>query len=249
MKRLDPPEPSLHDVRASDAGSEQGALDVVRGRLGDETLERLMSAATARAYAARAEIYPGEQFHIGILVAGVARVFLQAWDGRQLTVRHQRPGTFLGKLPRTAGARVVPRVEALTPCVVLEVPADEFEETLSARHDLAVALHAEALAVLDATYSTLGLNVFGTIRDRLIHILLELAERDPSSTVPTVTTTQQQLADDIGSTREVVTRALSELGAQGLVATAKGRIDLLDPGGLARLVARWTDPGAWSVLA
>ena len=40
---------------------------------------------------------------------------------------------------------------------------------------------------------------------------------------------QQELADAIGSVREVVSRALRGLRAAGIVATSKDRVEILDP--------------------
>jgi PAS domain S-box-containing protein len=60
--------------------------------------------------------------------------------------------------------------------------------------------------------------------------------------------TQQRLADCVGTVREVVARTLREFRAEGLVATAGGRLEVLDAARLARVAAgRWTrgiDPHA-----
>jgi CRP/FNR family transcriptional regulator len=40
------------------------------------------------------------------------------------------------------------------------------------------------------------------------------------------------MAYDLGTSREVVTRILKELEQRGLVAVARGRIEVLDPAGL-----------------
>lgn len=50
-----------------------------------------------------------------------------------------------------------------------------------------------------------------------------------------VAATHQQIAVDIGASRETVSRALARMADQGLVRLARGRIDLLAPGRLAAL--------------
>ncbi len=51
-----------------------------------------------------------------------------------------------------------------------------------------------------------------------------------------VTRTHQALAQEIGSAREVVSRHLKRLADQGLIRLQRGRIELLDPAGLRRLI-------------
>jgi CRP/FNR family transcriptional regulator len=48
-----------------------------------------------------------------------------------------------------------------------------------------------------------------------------------------VRTTQQELADAVGSVREVVTRTLHRLRGEGLIETSRDEIVLLDPVGLS----------------
>ena len=49
--------------------------------------------------------------------------------------------------------------------------------------------------------------------------------------------THQQLADELGSVREFVSRLLKGFAAQGLVKLAREQIEILDPGGLRRLAS------------
>jgi CRP/FNR family transcriptional regulator len=45
---------------------------------------------------------------------------------------------------------------------------------------------------------------------------------------------QQDLANSVGSVREVVARVLAELRSQGLVRTSPGRVEILDPVRMSR---------------
>jgi CRP/FNR family transcriptional regulator len=47
--------------------------------------------------------------------------------------------------------------------------------------------------------------------------------------------THQQLADELGSVREFVSRLLKGFAAQGLVALGREQIEILDPAGLRSL--------------
>jgi CRP/FNR family cyclic AMP-dependent transcriptional regulator len=65
--------------------------------------------------------------------------------------------------------------------------------------------------------------------------LLDLAERKDNQLV--VQVNQQELADAIGSVREVVARALRQLQDDDLVARTPGALVLLDPAALHALAS------------
>ena len=70
---------------------------------------------------------------------------------------------------------------------------------------------------------------FGSVRQRVATHLLDLAsdrQRPGGRLVARVS--QQELADAAGSVREVVARALRDLRAAGMVATAADRVVILD---------------------
>jgi len=52
-----------------------------------------------------------------------------------------------------------------------------------------------------------------------------------------VRTTHQQLADELGSVREIVSRLLKAFAEQGLVSLAREQIEIVDPAGLRRIAA------------
>ena len=52
-----------------------------------------------------------------------------------------------------------------------------------------------------------------------------------------VRTTHQQLADELGSVREIVSRLLKGFADQGCVALGREQIEILDPGGLRQLAS------------
>ncbi|HSP00763.1 MAG TPA: helix-turn-helix domain-containing protein, partial [Thioalkalivibrio sp.] len=70
---------------------------------------------------------------------------------------------------------------------------------------------------------------FGRLNVRLAHRLLELARQD------TLHCTHQDLAVELGSAREVVSRALKDFERHGWVRLARGHIDLLDRSALEKL--------------
>lgn len=71
---------------------------------------------------------------------------------------------------------------------------------------------------------------FGRIDQRLAAVLLDKAGAGDA-----VLATHQDLAVELGTAREVVSRQLKDFERRGLVALARGRVSLADRGGLAAL--------------
>ncbi|AHM05743.1 transcriptional regulator, Crp/Fnr family [Roseibacterium elongatum DSM 19469] len=72
---------------------------------------------------------------------------------------------------------------------------------------------------------------FGRMDIRLAQKLLERAEGD------TVKATHQQLAAELGTAREVISRQLGEFQRRNWIAQARGAVEILDADGLANLAA------------
>jgi len=74
---------------------------------------------------------------------------------------------------------------------------------------------------------------FGRIDVRLAQRLLDLANKDGN-----VSATHQDIANELGSAREVISRQLGEFQRRGWIRGSRGVIELLDRAGLARLAAQ-----------
>jgi CRP/FNR family transcriptional regulator len=74
--------------------------------------------------------------------------------------------------------------------------------------------------------------VFGSVRQRVARHLLDLAATQQRDQALVARVSQQELADAVGSVREVVTRVLRGMREDGLVRTGPDGIHLLDAAGL-----------------
>ena len=78
-----------------------------------------------------------------------------------------------------------------------------------------------------------------TVETRVIRNLAALAELfDPDAEVATVPVTQDDLATMAGTTRPTANRMLKELETDGVIALARGRIEVLDRAALAKRARR-----------
>ena len=82
---------------------------------------------------------------------------------------------------------------------------------------------------LDETLQQMAINAFGSVKQRVASQLLELATtKNRSDAQLSAHLSQQELADAVGSVREVVARTLRDLRAAGIVATSTDEVVILD---------------------
>lgn len=116
---------------------------------------------------------------------------------------------------------------ALTDCTIFVLPRPVFEGLL-ARSDAfrryVFRLFAERIADLMQTVEAVA---FRRLDQRLAAVLLQRG--------PQLRVTHQQLADELGSVREIVSRIVGSFADQGLVKTGREQIAVLDEAGLRRV--------------
>jgi CRP-like cAMP-binding protein len=99
----------------------------------------------------------------------------------------------------------------------------------------AISTHL-AMRVRDA-YRLIAVRSLGNIRERVAYDLLDRAAQSQLVVGRLeVRATQADLADSIGSSREVMSRALRDLREEGIVETAPGVIRVVNPADLAAIV-------------
>jgi CRP/FNR family cyclic AMP-dependent transcriptional regulator len=196
--------------------------------------------------AARTLLFVGDDRapRAGLLLSGTARSFLIAADGRQLTVRYSRRGALLGKGSHLSGDHSNVSVEAMTTCAVLELNVERLLDLVNSQVAVARAVAGELTGRLEDVYGTLADVVFGSVRQRLVRHLLALANPPEDGAETIIPVTQQQLADGIGTSREVVARELAALRREGLVRTGPRAIEVRDFEGLASFLGSWRTSAA-----
>lgn len=212
--------------------------------LPDQVLDELLAGSTrVTIHAGSVTHLEGEPDpHLELVVSGVVRVYVTALDGRTMTVRYCRPGALLGVMSLfTTGFAMPAATQALVDAEVLRMPAAVARRL--GTHDVRVArafLAELSERALSFVYEIPG-GAFATVRQRVARHLLDLASAriggqpssgDPSGRALVVQVSQQELANAVGTVREVVVRVLRELRQDGVVRTERDRIVLLEPGRL-----------------
>lgn len=195
-----------------------------------DTVERLAAGGTQLDVLTGVTVYTeADAERFGVIVRGLLRVYMHTGDGRQVTVRYVRRGGLLG-VPALVGGPAPVFVQALTDSAVYFMDVARVKRV--AQEDAAVAwlLAEESVHRLYDVLEELAGNTFATVRQRVVRHLLDLAASRPASNGRLAAlVNQQELANSVGSVREVVARVLHELRAASLVRTSPGRVEILDP--------------------
>ncbi len=217
---------------ASDAAVRVALATSPLDGLPNETLTGLFAGARLLPLPAagfvRQEAQPGS--HLELVVTGLVRGFLRGADGRTLTIRYARPGAILGTvslfdaryaMPGSTQALVSSSLVRFRPAVVLE----------ALDHDprLARALLEDLSARVQEYIAQIHQRAFASVRQRVARHLLDLASEFQRGPDLVALVTQQDLADAVGSVREVIVRVLGDLRGEGIVATQRRGIVILAP--------------------
>ena len=167
-----------------------------------------------------------------LLLEGSIKVIKLAANGRELMLYRVMPGgsciisssCLLGHSDYNA------RGIAETPLTLLALPVSTFT-TLMVEHapfrDFVFHLFADRIGELMQLVEEVA---FARLDQRLAKLLLARHES-------TLNVTHQQLADELGSVREIVSRLLKGFAAQGLVTLGREQLTVVDREGLQKLAA------------
>ena len=168
-----------------------------------------------------------------VIIAGKVKVFLQDGDGKEVVLNYQGPGEYFGELALLDNAPRSASVMAVQKSTFLVVSKQEFKQMLSSHPDVAFALIkglVVRLRLLTENVKDLALtDVYG----RVVKLLSGLAQLQAGKMVIANGPTQQDIANRVGASREMVGRILRDLTTGGYLRMEGKNItinDKLPPG-------------------
>lgn len=160
-----------------------------------------------------------------VLSEGEVKLTISSSEGKTLILRIAKAGEVLGLMATLSGEPYELTAETLRPCRVAFIRRDEFlrfvERQPQVTHGILRQLTANYHSACDQL-KTVGLS--SSAPEKLARLLLGWsagAEETKSGTRITMPLTHQEIAEFIGSSRETVTRTLSDFRSRHLV-TMKG---------------------------
>lgn len=172
--------------------------------------------------------------HLYIVRYGRVKIYEMSEDGRQQIIRLLEPGDFFGELALFMEKQhYILNAETLEDTGICLLSRDDFKALMHQNPDISLGVMqalTERLASAESFISTLTLK---TIEQRLISWLLAMADKEgvltPKGIRLTINLPRHELASLFGTTRETISRKLSKLQADGLLAlNGQKQIIILD---------------------
>ena len=202
--------------------------------LSEAQLSSLEKTSRIRRFPKNAPVYMPSDLAEGVFLLAEGRVKLCAntSEGKQAILAFIEPGELFGELALLGDSEREEHAEAVLASTIVLLPGDELERIMadSSKFTLGVTkLIGWRRRRIERRLKTL---LFRSNRERVIHLLLELAEQYGQETsegvLLTIRLSHQDLASIIGATRETVTVLLGELQLEGLLKVARQRLVVKD---------------------
>jgi CRP/FNR family transcriptional regulator len=163
-------------------------------------------------------------------IRGVLRTRRLSSEGREQVLSYVGLGGCFNLVPALDGGTNVATMDALTEATVYVIPCQDFVHIVAQHRQVAMAVAqflAREVRHLSDLVESLALH---TVRSRLAQFLLDRAAGRP----PPTRYTQEEIAAQIGTVREMVGRTLRAFVDEGWIRRERGRIVVVDPESLQR---------------
>ena len=169
---------------------------------------------------------------------GKIRIFKVSASGREQILSVEGPGSSFAELPVFDGGNYPASAAASEESEVLFISRKDFQEFCREHPEVGLKVIAVVGARLRRLVGIIEDLSFTTVRQRLIGLIVRLAQASSTRTSDGVhvelTKTQQDLAAELGTVRELVSRNLGRLQAEGFLDVNGRNIIVKDLAGLKR---------------
>ena len=199
-----------------------GKVQIFSG-LSEPELAFLSERAVPRHFSPGETIFSEGQPCAGLYVveSGHIRIFKSSAGGREQVLSIEGPGSSVAELPVFDGGNYPASVNAIDSASLLFVSKQDFQALCLAHPQVALKVLRVVGARLRKLVGIIEELSFTTVRHRLASLLLRLArdrgKRTTDGIEITLPVSNQELASQIGTVRELVSRNLSRFQAEGLL--------------------------------
>jgi CRP/FNR family cyclic AMP-dependent transcriptional regulator len=196
--------------------------------LSDALLREIAQTGNVKRYPAQAVlINEGDSADtLFIILSGRVKVYASNDAGKEVILNHHGPGEYVGEMQLDGGVRSA-SVMTLEPTTCAVVTGANFRGFIGAHPDFALHLIRNLIhrvRLLTENVKSLALeDVYG----RVASLLQRLAVDEQGQRVVRERLTQQDIAEHVGASREMISRILKDLTSGGYVKNDAGRIVLL----------------------
>ena len=172
-----------------------------------------------------------------VVVSGHVRIFKTSAGGREQVLSIDGPGSSVAELPVFDGGTYPASVTAVDSATLLFVSKQAFQELCLAHPQVALKVLRVVGGRLRRLVGIIEELSFTTVRSRLAALLLRVAKKEGTTVnggkvVITLPENNQEIASQIGTVRELVSRNLSRFQSEGLIEIDGRQLTILNPGAL-----------------
>jgi CRP/FNR family cyclic AMP-dependent transcriptional regulator len=195
--------------------------------IADPVARELATRGQVRSFVKNAVfINEGEQADsLFVIITGRVKVYVSDQQGREMILDIKGPGQYVGEMALDGGARSA-SVQTLEASSCAFVSREALRAAIAANPDLAMALIETLIERVRAATETVKNLALTDVYGRVSRLLLTLArERDGKLVVPE-RMTQQDIADRVGASRDMISRIFKDLTTGGYVTVVDRQITL-----------------------
>lgn len=172
--------------------------------------------------------------HVAALGSGSVRVFRTGATGRQITLYHVRPreSSLVGMLSVLLRRPVIATAQAEVATEIVLLPAGALREWAGASEAVRRFIFETVTRALVDVTSLLEDVAFRSMESRLAMLLVNHADDEHL-----IRMRHEDIAAELGTAREVVSRILENFGRHGVIELSRGQIVMRDAGALRDLVS------------
>lgn len=172
---------------------------------------------------------------IYFIVKGRIKISRVTYDGNEIILCMRSSGDIFCPVPVLDLGKQLGSAIAMTDGTLFWIEKEVFTELCTKYPDLLALVQGDCLFEVRRLLGRMESYAFRSIRERLAQALLEILEHNESQDIlgNTIQMKQSDLAGIVGSSRESISRTLSQFEDQGILKTSRGYIHILDKGKLA----------------
>lgn len=212
------------------------------GSLSPEELRLLAARAIPRRISAGELLFSEGDACKGlhIVASGKLRIFKSSTSGREQVLAVEGPGGSVAELPVFDGGSYPASVSAVEDSQILFISRQDLRQFCLEHPEVALKMLAVVGARLRRLVGIIEELSFTTVRQRLVAALVRLAQTEGKAAEGgiefTLPVTHQEMAHQLGTVRELVSRNLMRLQAEGLLQVDARSIVVRDMAGLTAIL-------------
>jgi CRP/FNR family transcriptional regulator len=208
--------------------------------LSEQCLEELDCVSHAATYPTGALMFVEGQNSRGVYVLTQGRIKLTTTNraGRTLIMKIVQPGEILGLHETMRNAHYELTAETLQPSQVAFIKSDDFLRMLKRHPDACLQVTQQLSLQCESAYEMIrSIGLSYSVTEKLARLILQWSKSSPTRDRVRLSLTHEEIAQLIGSTRETVTRILSDFKKNKVLEVAGSALLIRNKAALERLVS------------